>query len=160
MRYLKLVTLIDFKELRLVSVSYQPYIPNVRNKVVKNIYKFAAPRGIIKSGDWSITMKIALFSKKKLKNDEARTPFYIYLSTLTSTSTGETFSVRVKFRQEAGNPDPNKCPRVISFDKKDANLSSETITTDDGITRTIKTLWIGKWSDAGAFVDTSLDDFE
>ena len=103
-------------------------------------------------------MKITVFAKKRTKTDGG--VFYNYLSTLTSKSTGEVLTVQVKFRQECGMPDPHKCPRVIEFTKKSANLAKHTYTTDDGEIRIRYELWVSAWEDCGEFEDDSLNDFE
>lgn len=103
-------------------------------------------------------MKITIFAKKRTATDGRA--FYNYLSTLTSKTTGEEQVVQVKFRQDCGSPDPHTCPRVIEFDKHDANLSAHSYETNDGETRTRRELWVSKWKDCGEFVDNSLDDFE
>ena len=103
-------------------------------------------------------MKIVVFAKKRNKLDGGI--FYNYLSTLTNTKTGEVVTVQVKFRQECGMPDPHKCPRVIEFDKKAANMTKHSYTTEDGETRTRSELWVSSWKDAGDYVDNSLDDFD
>lgn len=128
------------------------------SKRLDSIYKLAAP--VSQNTEKEKIMKIAIFAKRKTKNDEKKTPFYIYLSSLTNKETGEIMPVRVKFRDECGKPDPNKCPMFISFDKKNANLQLETYVTDEGEERTVRNLWIAKWSNAGEYVDTSLDEFE
>ena len=129
------------------------------SKRLDSVYKLAAPVSINTEKEGNI-MKIAVFAKRKTKNDEKKTPFYIYLSSLTNKETGETMPVRVKFRDECGKPDPSKCPMFITFDKKNANLQLETYVTDDGEERTVRNLWIAKWTNAGEYVDTSLDEFE
>lgn len=129
----------------------------VINRKTVIIYNFTAAKT---AESEESSMKIAIFAKKKTKNDEKKTIFYIFLTQLTNKTTGETFPVRVKFRDEAGKPDPNKTPMFIEFDKSDANMISERYTTDEGETRETKTLWIAKWRNAGAYVDHSLDDFE
>ena len=103
-------------------------------------------------------MKIVIFAKKRTAGDGKI--FYNYLSTLTNKNTGEETVVQVKFRQECGAPDPHKCPRMIVFDKKKANLSKHSYTTEDGETRTRSELWLSAWKDGGEFADTSMDDFE
>lgn len=103
-------------------------------------------------------MKITVFAKKRTAGDGK--VFYNYLSTLTNKNTGEETVVQVKFRQECGAPDPHKCPRVIEFDKKAANLSKHSYTTEDGETRTRSELWVSAWKDAGEYVDNSMDDFD
>lgn len=131
------------------------------SKRLDSIYKLAAPVSMQQNTEKEgKIMKIAIFAKRKTKNDEKKTPFYIYLSSLTNKETGEVMPVRVKFRDECGKPDPNKCPMFIQFDKKNANLQLETYVTDDGEERTVRNLWIAKWDNAGEYVDTSLDEFE
>lgn len=103
-------------------------------------------------------MKITVFAKKRTKSDGGT--FYNYLSTIKQKSTGDEIVVQVKFRQECGLPDPHKCPRVIEFDKKAANLAKHSYTTEEGETRTRYELWVSSWKDCGEYVDNSLDDFD
>lgn len=102
-------------------------------------------------------MKITVFSKKKTTKDGKA--FYIYLGTLKKKD-GTEVPVRVSFVQEAGQPDPHSCPRVIEVDKKSANLAVDKWTDTEGTEHEARTLWVQKWKDSGAFVDHSLDDFE
>lgn len=104
-------------------------------------------------------MKITVFSKQRTASD-GRT-FYSYIGRMIRKSTGEEITVAVKFRRDCGAPDPHACPRVIEFDKKDANFTEKSFLSEDGEkTITSRTVWLTKWKDAGAFVDTSMDDFE
>ena len=103
-------------------------------------------------------MEIIIFAKKKTTRDGKA--FYIYLTTLTNKKTGEIEKLRVRFRQECGQPDPHTCPRRITFDKHDANISATAYQTEEGETRTTKNLWISKWTDNGEYIDESLNDFE
>jgi len=103
-------------------------------------------------------MTITIFAKQKTSREGKA--FYIFLSTLTNKQTGETMPVRVKFREAAGTPDPHMCPRVITFEKKNANMVREHYVNDDGEARQTATLWVSAWSDAGEYVDHSLDEFD
>lgn len=105
------------------------------------------------------TMKITVFSKQRTLSDGRI--FYTYIGRLIRKSTGEEITVAVRFRNDCGKPDPHTCPRVIEFDKKDANFTEKSFLSEDG-EKTInsRTLWLTAWEDAGAFVDTSMDDFE
>lgn len=102
-------------------------------------------------------MKMTIFAKKGQSRD-GRT-FFRYLGRLIRKSTGETVTVAVKFRETAGHPDAAKCPMNIEFSKADANYTEKEITRDDGSTIISREIWISAWKDAGAFVDTSMDDF-
>lgn len=106
-------------------------------------------------------MEITIFAKKRQSKD-GRT-FYTYLSTLTKKTTGEQVTVQVKFRQDAGQPDPHACPMNIVFDKADANYTEKLreIENENGEKVTIhsNTLWVSKWETGSAYVDTSMDDF-
>ena len=103
-------------------------------------------------------MQAIIYAKKKTTKDGKA--FYIYLTTLNNKKTGEAVKMRVRFRQECGQPDPHTCPRIIKFSRHDANVSAAAYQTDEGETRISQTLWIAKWNDAGEYVDESLNDFE
>ena len=103
-------------------------------------------------------MKITVFAKECKKRDGGT--FYRYIGKLTRKSTGEVVTVSVNFRQECGAPNPHNCPRIVEFDKKNANYSESDFTKEDGTTIKTRELWISKWKDGGEFVDNSLDDFD
>lgn len=103
-------------------------------------------------------MEIVVFSKARTSKDGRA--FYSYIGKMTRKSTGEVLTVAVKFRRDCGAPDPHTCPRVIQFDKSNANFTEKTFITDDGKTITSRTLWLSAWMDGGEFVDTSMDDFD
>lgn len=107
-------------------------------------------------------MKMAIFAKQRTTVDENGKPkiFYTYLSTLIKKSTGEAVPVQVKFREKCGAPDPDLCPRYITVDKKNANLTYEKYQNDDGETLEAAKLWITDWTDGGEYEDHSLDDFD
>lgn len=103
-------------------------------------------------------MEITIFAKKRTASDGKS--FYSYLSTLTrKDKTKQTVSV--KFRDEAGNPKPEKCPMNIKFDRGSANVATKDfIREDTGEVATSYTLWVSAWEPGEPFVDHSLDDFE
>ena len=113
-------------------------------------------------------MQINIFHKKGVKNDGKTFP--IYLSTLTKKD-GTQLSVNVKFREDAGQPDPKDCPCVIEIDKTAANLVIKPIIVEDddgekgyltdenGEIKNRNTLWVSHWDMVGPYVDKSLDDF-
>ena len=103
-------------------------------------------------------MEITIFAKKRTASDGKS--FYSYLSTLTRKD-GTKQTVSVKFRDEAGNPKPEKCPMNIKFDRGSANVATkEFIREDTGEVATGYTLWVSAWEPGAPFVDHSLDDFE
>lgn len=103
-----------------------------------------------------ISMKIAVFSKPRTTKDGR--PFTSYLATLTRKSTGERFTVSVRFRQECG--EPKKCPRWIEIPKGACNLNESSVITEDGREVISRILWVSEFKDAGEWVDTSMDDIE
>lgn len=107
-------------------------------------------------------MKLAIFAKQRTTVDEAGKPkiFYTYLSTLVRQSTGEVVPVQVKFREKCGAPDPDLCPRYITVDKSNANLTYEEYETEDGEVKSAAKMWVTDWTDGGEYVDHSLDDFD
>lgn len=103
-------------------------------------------------------MEITIYAKKRNAVDGKT--FYSYLSTLTRKD-GTKQIVSVKFRDEAGNPKPEKCPMNIKFDKVNANMATKEFTREDtGEVATSYTLWVSGWEPGTPFVDHSLDDFE
>lgn len=103
-------------------------------------------------------MEITVYAKKRT-TIEGKT-FYSYLATLTRKD-GVKLTVSVKFRDEAGNPKPEKCPMNIMFNKGDANMSTHEFTREDtGEVGLSHTLWVSRWEEGAPFVDHSLDDFE
>lgn len=103
-------------------------------------------------------MNITIYAKKRITT-EGKT-FYSYLSTLTRKD-GTKQGVSVRFRDEAGNPKPEKCPMNIIVDKSAANLVVKQYTNDEtGETGNSYTLWVSEWKQGEPFVDHSLDDFE
>ena len=114
-------------------------------------------------------MQLNIFHKKGTSKD-GRT-FPIYLSTATKRD-GTQISLNVKFREDAGAPDPKDCPCIIEFDKSAANLVTKDIIVEDedgekgyltdenGEVKKRNTLWVSKWTMVGPYIDHSLDDFE
>ena len=103
-------------------------------------------------------MEITIYAKKRNAKDGKT--FYSYLSTLTRKD-GTKQTVAVKFRDEAENPKPEKCPMNIKFGRCAANMATkEFIREDSGEVATSYTLWIPAWETGTPFVENSLDDFE
>lgn len=103
-------------------------------------------------------MEIAIYAKKRNGNDGKT--FYSYLATLTRKD-GTKQTVSVKFRDEAGNPKPERCPMNIKFDRGAANMATkEFVREDTGEVGISYTLWVSAWEPGSPFVDHSLDDFD
>lgn len=102
-------------------------------------------------------MNLTIFAKRR-QTKEGKT-FFTYLSTLTNRS-GESITVQVKFRDSCGQPKPETCPRCVVVDKSAANLNVKEVTDDNGVTHVRNVLWVSQWSDGGAYVDHSLDDYD
>lgn len=106
----------------------------------------------------STAMQIAVFAKRRT-TEEGKT-FYSYLSTLTKKD-GTKQTVAVKFRDEAGNPKPERCPMNVIIDKSNANLATrEYVNEDTGEVCTSYTLWVSAWTEGAPYVDASLDDYD
>lgn len=106
-------------------------------------------------------MKIDVF--KKTKTTKKGKKFDIYLSKLTNKKTGEIINVQVKYVGQAQTRIENSAieyPLTIEFDRENANLSFEEITTDSGDNFVRRTLWITNINRIENFVDSSLTDFE
>ena len=106
-------------------------------------------------------MKINVF--RKTKTTKKGKKFDIYVSKITNKRTGEIIHVQVKYVGQAQTDIENsniKYPLTIEFDKANANLSFEEITTDSGETFLRNNLWITKLTNIEQFVDNSLTDFE
>jgi len=104
-------------------------------------------------------MQLTIFAKRGQSKDGKN--FNIYLGRLVNKNTGEEVNVRVKFREDAGQPKPERCPMNIVVDKNDANLVTSTYTVEDtGEQRTRRTLWVSKWSEGAPYVDHSLDEYD
>ena len=103
-------------------------------------------------------MEITVFAKER-KNSQGKT-FWGYITRLTNKKTGEIESIGVRFRQSAGQPDPNDCPMNIVVDKGDCNISESTYTREDtGESAVSKSLWVMKWKPGSKYVDHSTDDY-
>lgn len=103
------------------------------------------------------TMEITVFAKKR-KTEDGR-QFYSYLAKLLKKD-GSALTVSVKFRDETGNPKPEKCPMNILVSKGDMNLSEQRYEREDtGESAISYTLWVSKWTQGAEYVDHSLDDF-
>ena len=111
-------------------------------------------------------MKLAIFSKKRqVQETDANgkvtvRPFFTYLTTLVRKTDGERVTVQVKFREACGAPDPLACPMFIEVARDKMNLSWQKYTSDDGEELESAKLWITEWTNAGAFVDHSMDEFD
>ena len=103
-------------------------------------------------------MEITVFAKER-KNAQGKT-FWGYLARLTNKKTGEVETLSVRFRQAAGQPEPEKCPMNIKIEKGDANISETKYTREDtGEDATSKSLWVSKWAAGSKYVDHSMDDY-
>ena len=103
-------------------------------------------------------MEITIFAKKRTTTEGKS--FYTYLSTL-KRKDGTEQTVSVKFRDDCGNPKPEKCPMNIIVNKNDANMSKrDFIRADTGEAAQSFTLWVSAWEQGSPYVDHSLDDFE
>ena len=106
-------------------------------------------------------MKINVY--RKTKTTKKGKKFDIYLSKLTNKKTDEIVTVQVKFVGQAQTDIENsniKYPLTLDFDKANANLSTEKITTDSSETFIRTNLWITKLNKIEQYVDDSLTDFE
>lgn len=106
-------------------------------------------------------MKIDIF--KKTKTTKKGKKFNIYVTKLTNKTTSEKLYVQVKFVGDAQTEISNsklEYPLTLEFDKRDANLSTEEITTENGDNFVRRTLWITNINRIENFVDSSLTDFE
>ena len=106
-------------------------------------------------------MKINVF--RKTKTTKKGKKFDIYMSKLTNKRNGEIVNVQVKYVGQAQTDIENsniKYPLTLDFDKANANLSFEEITTDSGETFIRNNLWITKVNKIECYVDDSLTDFE
>ncbi len=110
-------------------------------------------------------MELTVFAKKNITKEGK--VFYRYFGKLQK-KTGEEITVTIKFREECGAPKGEKCPMIISVDKKDCNFSSKTrtgfITDPDGNNVEHEyidnTLWVSAWNDTGKeYIDRSMDEF-
>lgn len=102
-------------------------------------------------------MKATIYSKQRKTKDGRQ--FYTFLTRLVKKD-GEVITCAVKFRDDAGMPDPKRCPMNIVFDKKDANFAVKKVELANGEPAENKTLWISKWAEGEPYVDTSMDDFD
>jgi len=100
--------------------------------------------------------KLLIFAKSRQTAEGKQ--FFTYLSSLTRKTDGEVITVQVKFRQECGQPNPQKCPRYIEVKQTDCNFTEKTLELDDGF-KTARTLWVSAWKDAGDYIDESMNDF-
>ena len=73
---------------------------------------------------------------------------------------GERVTVQVKFREACGAPDPLACPMFIEVPRDKMNLSWQKYQSEDGEELESGKLWVTEWSNAGAFVDHSMDEFD
>lgn len=103
-------------------------------------------------------MKITLFAKTAHSRDGKA--FIRYIGKLTNKE-GKEVTMTVRPSGDIPQFVQSKCPYIIEFDKKDANLQSKKYTDKDGNERTSYTLWVKKYKESDEkFVDHSLDDFD
>ncbi len=102
-------------------------------------------------------MKVTVFAKKRESSDGRK--FTTYIAKLHKKD-GSEVTTAVKFREEAGQPDPKGCPCIIDVDKKDCNFVVKNVTTKNGDPAVSNTLWVSKWTKSKEeYRDTSMDDF-
>ena len=102
-------------------------------------------------------MKITLFAKTAHTKDGKA--FIRYIGRMTNNA-GKEVSMTVRTSGKAPAFDQDKCPYIVEFDQKDANLQSHKYTDKDGNEKTSYTLWLKKYKDSDEkYVDHSLDDF-
>lgn len=102
-------------------------------------------------------MLLTVFAKKRTTTEGKR--FYTYLTQLTKKEDGEHVTVQVKFPESLA-PKADDCPINIIVDKDKANLSTNSIDTENGVIIS-RTLWIKYYTvDENPFVDNSLEDYE
>lgn len=102
-------------------------------------------------------MNITVYAKKATSKEGKN--YSIYLGRLINKVTGEEVNVRLKFREDCGQPKADSCPMNIIVSKDDANLVEKAYTVD-AETRISRTLWISRWEQGEAYVDHSLDDYD
>lgn len=103
-------------------------------------------------------MEITIYAKKRTGKDGKS--FFSYLATLPRKD-GTKQTVAVKFRDDAGNPKPEKCPMNIKIERNCANIAtSEYVREDTGEVGVSYTMWVSAWAPGAPFVDHSLDDFD
>lgn len=104
-------------------------------------------------------MKLVVFAKRRT-NKDGKT-FFNYLSTLTRKSSGETVTIRVKFREECGSPKGDECPMNIIIPDGGCNMNERVIIREDtGEPLKVYTLWVSEWTKGEEYEDHSMDDFE
>lgn len=102
-------------------------------------------------------MKITLFAKTAHSKDGKT--FIRYIGRLKNKADKEV-SMTVRTSGDIPPFVQSKCPYIIEFDKKDANLQSHQYTDKDGNEKTSYTLWLKKYKESEEkYVDHSLDDF-
>lgn len=102
-------------------------------------------------------MKITLFAKTAHTKDGKA--FIRYIGRMTNNA-GKEVSMTVRVSGKAPAFDQDKCPYIVEFDKKDANLQSHKYMDKDGNEKTSYTLWLKKYKESDEkYVDHSLDDF-
>lgn len=102
-------------------------------------------------------MKITLFAKTAHSKDGKT--FIRYIGRLKNKA-GKEVSMTVRPSGDIPQFVQSKCPYIIEFDKKDANLQSHQYTDKDGNEKTSYTLWLKKYKESEEkYVDHSLDDF-
>ena len=107
-------------------------------------------------------MEILVFSKKRKSATNGNT-FYIYLTELTSKSTGEAIKgVQVRFKDGVKPLNPADTPCYIDVTKEGSNLSTTTYKRQDtGENGLRHTLWVSGYKKIDKeYVDHSLDDFD
>lgn len=104
-------------------------------------------------------MKATIFSKRIRTNDGKS--FYINVTSLDKKDgTKQYMKVMYSGKDKNKNFDNEVYPVIIEFDRKNANVSTQTYTDHNGELRKSYTLWIKDYTVSDeVFVDHSLDDF-
>lgn len=110
-------------------------------------------------------MKVNVFAKHISGKNASGKPydFYNYIGQLTKKS-GEVITVRVKFPMTIEAPKPELCPVTLVFDKKHANLETESWERENPETGEVEygqsyNLWVSQYT-TEEYIDESLNDFD
>lgn len=107
-------------------------------------------------------MELLVFSKKR-RSASTNNTFYIYLTELTTKSTGEVIhGVQLRFKDGVKPLNPADTPCYIDVQKEGSNLSKTNYTRQDTGEQGVRyTLWVSGYKVLNKeYVDHSLDDFE
>ena len=104
-------------------------------------------------------MKTTIFAKR-VKSHDGKS-FVVFVTQL-ERKDGSRQYMRVMYSGKDRTKvfDTDSCPRVLEFNRDDANVSAETYTDKSGEERKSYTLWVKDYKVSDEkFVDHSLDDF-